>query len=143
MRRSAETKSDASFNGTSMSTARPRTLARDLAVSWARGRLPGARLVRGMTELRKSVMIPALVILAQDNAVVKPAQVKMARAALDWSLEDLAQKAGVHRNTISNFETGKFAGDPETLRKLQRALEAAGVEFTNGDHPGVRLKRKR
>jgi transcriptional regulator with XRE-family HTH domain len=88
-------------------------------------------------------MIPALVILAQDNTVVKPAQVKMARAALDWSLEDLAQKAGVHRNTISNFETGKFAGDPETLRKLQRALEAAGVEFTNGDHPGVRLKRKR
>jgi hypothetical protein len=28
---------------------------------------------------------------------------------------------------------------PEAADKLQRALEAAGVEFTNGKHPGVRL----
>jgi hypothetical protein len=27
------------------------------------------------------------------------------------------------------------------LDALQRALEAAGVEFTNGDRPGVRLIR--
>jgi len=67
----------------------------------------------------------------------------MARAGLDWSLDDLAQAAGVHRNTISNFETGKYAGDPDTLHKLQRALEKAGIEFTDGDAPGVRLKKKR
>ena len=76
--------------------------------------------------------------------VVNPAQVKMARAAIDWSLEDLAKAAGVHRNTISNFETGKYAGDPDTLAKVQKALEKAGVEFIeeNGGGPGVRLKRK-
>ena len=28
-----------------------------------------------------------------------------------------------------------------TIEALQRALEAAGVEFTNGDQPGVRLTR--
>jgi hypothetical protein len=27
------------------------------------------------------------------------------------------------------------------VRDLQQALEAAGVEFTNGDQPGVRLKK--
>ena len=64
-------------------------------------------------------------------------------AGLGWSLEDLAAAAGVHRNTISNFETGKYGGDPDTLAKMQRALEKAGVAFTNGDEPGVRLRKKR
>jgi transcriptional regulator with XRE-family HTH domain len=67
----------------------------------------------------------------------------MARAALDLSLSDLAKIAGVHRNTISNFETGKYAGDPKSLDKIRKALEKAGIEFTNGDSPGVRLKGKR
>jgi transcriptional regulator with XRE-family HTH domain len=67
----------------------------------------------------------------------------MARAALNWSLADLAVAAGVHRNTISNFETEKFAGDPVKLTAVQQALEAAGVEFIpeNGGGPGVRLRK--
>ncbi|POR41957.1 helix-turn-helix transcriptional regulator [Methylobacterium sp. V23] len=67
----------------------------------------------------------------------------MARAALNWSLADLAAAAGVHRNTISNFETEKFAGDPAKLAALQAALEGAGVEFIpeNGGGPGVRLRK--
>jgi hypothetical protein len=28
-----------------------------------------------------------------------------------------------------------------TIEALQRALEAAGIEFTNGDQPGVRLTK--
>jgi hypothetical protein len=28
-----------------------------------------------------------------------------------------------------------------TINALQRALEAAGIEFTNGDQPGVRLSK--
>ena len=72
---------------------------------------------------------------------MKPAQVRMARAALNWSLQQLAEAARVHRNTISNFETGKYAGDPQTVDAIRAALEAAGVEFTNGDQPGVRLRK--
>jgi transcriptional regulator with XRE-family HTH domain len=73
---------------------------------------------------------------------VKPAQVRMARAALNWSLQRLADAAGVHRNTISNFETGKYGGSEEALAAIHAALEAAGVEFIaeNGGGPGVRLK---
>lgn len=72
-------------------------------------------------------------------------QVKMARAALGWGVRDLAEKAGVTANTISRYENGADALG-ETLGKMQRALEAAGVEFIptgayQGDGgPGVRLR---
>lgn len=74
---------------------------------------------------------------------MKPAQVRMARAALKWSLQDLADAAKVHRNTITNFENEKYAGSQEALAAIRTALEAAGVEFIpeNGGGAGVRLKR--
>lgn len=75
---------------------------------------------------------------------MKPAQVRMARAALNWSLADLAEAAGVHRNTISNFETEKYAGSEEALAAIRAALEKAGIAFVeeNGGGPGVRLRKK-
>ncbi len=74
---------------------------------------------------------------------MKPAQVRMARAALNWSLADLAAASGVHRNTISNFETGRYGGSDEALAAIRAALEAAGVEFIapNGGGAGVRLRK--
>jgi DNA-binding XRE family transcriptional regulator len=57
-------------------------------------------------------------------------------------MERLAKAAGVHRNTIANFETEVYGADPATLQKMQRALEKAGIEFTNGDAPGVRLRKR-
>ena len=74
---------------------------------------------------------------------MKSAQVRMARGALNWSLADLAQASGVHRNTISNFETGRYDMNAENVAKVRSALEAAGVEFIqeNGGGPGVRLKK--
>jgi transcriptional regulator with XRE-family HTH domain len=70
---------------------------------------------------------------------------RMARALLNWSLDQLAAAAGVHRNTISNFETGKYAGDPGKLAAIRRALESSGVIFVdeNGEGAGVRLRRFR
>ncbi|RJG45588.1 XRE family transcriptional regulator [Mesorhizobium sp. DCY119] len=69
----------------------------------------------------------------------------MARAALNWSLANLAKAAGVHRNTISNYETEKFGGSEEALIAIRRALETAGVIFVdeNGEGPGVRLRKVR
>jgi hypothetical protein len=34
---------------------------------------------------------------------------------------------------------GGYAGTPATLAAIRRALEKAGVEFTNGKKPGVRM----
>lgn len=66
----------------------------------------------------------------------------MARAALRIGVRDLAVTSGVNAVTINRFETGRSGGRAETLRKIQTALEGAGVEFIdpNGGGPGVRLK---
>jgi transcriptional regulator with XRE-family HTH domain len=67
----------------------------------------------------------------------------MARAALNWTVRGLAEATGLHRNTITNIEVGRYAGDRETLSKIRKVLEAAGVEFIdeNGGGPGVRLRK--
>ncbi len=69
-----------------------------------------------------------------------PAQCRAARALLNWNQEKLAAAAQVSVNTVRNFETEKSAPQRSTLDVMRRALEAAGVEFTNGGQPGVRLK---
>jgi transcriptional regulator with XRE-family HTH domain len=76
---------------------------------------------------------------------MRPEQTRTARALLNWSLDQLAEASGVHRNTISNFETGKYGGDPEKLAALKHALESAGVIFVdeNGEGSGARLRRFR
>ena len=40
---------------------------------------------------------------------------------------------------VRNFENENSTPQRATLDVIQRALEAAGVEFTNGEQPGVRL----
>jgi transcriptional regulator with XRE-family HTH domain len=69
-----------------------------------------------------------------------PPQIRAARGLLNWTAQELAEKVGVHRNIISNIEAGRYAGDAETLAAIRRVLEGAGVEFTNGRWPGVRLR---
>jgi transcriptional regulator with XRE-family HTH domain len=69
-----------------------------------------------------------------------PLQLRMARAAVGWGVRELAAKAGVTANTVTRIENGADAKQ-STIEMLQRALEAAGIEFTNGDQPGVRLSK--
>ena len=72
---------------------------------------------------------------------MKAVQLRMARAAVGWGVRDLAKQAGVTANTVTRIENGADAKQ-STMDALQRALEAAGVEFTNGEQPGVRLSKK-
>lgn len=58
---------------------------------------------------------------------------------LGWSRKDLAQAARVAERTLIDFERGERRPYARTLADIQRALEAAGIEFTDGDAPGVRL----
>jgi transcriptional regulator with XRE-family HTH domain len=68
----------------------------------------------------------------------------MARAALNWNVRDLAEATSLHRNTITNIETGKYLGDEASLATIETVLRRAGVEFIdeNGGGPGVRLRKK-
>ncbi len=67
----------------------------------------------------------------------------MARAALNWTQNQLADASHVGIITIRNFELGKTQPNKSTLFLLRQAFEANGVEFTNGDAPGVKLRRPR
>ena len=67
-------------------------------------------------------------------------QLRMARAAIGWGVRELAKRAGVTANTVTRIENGADAKQ-STMDRLQHALEEAGVEFTNGDQPGVRLSK--
>jgi len=55
-------------------------------------------------------------------------QSRMARAALGWSLPDLAQRTGLHANTLAKFENGNDA-KRSTMEKLLMAFMREGVEF--------------
>ena len=69
-----------------------------------------------------------------------PVQCRMARAALGLGVRELAATAKVSVDTVARFERGDELKE-RTIDALQRALEAAGIEFTNGDQPGVRLTK--
>ena len=55
----------------------------------------------------------------------------MARAALGWSLDDAAAASRLSRRTILRVEQAKPVLF-ESMRKLRRAFEAAGVRFIDG-----------
>ena len=68
--------------------------------------------------------------------------VRAARGLIGWTQDQLAIHSGVPKRTIVRFELGEGATQHRTVTAIRGALEAAGVEFTNGDAPGVRLRPK-
>jgi len=74
--------------------------------------------------------------------MVTSAQVRAARGLLNWTVRDLAEKSGVHRNTVTRIETEATAPG-HSMAAVQAAFETAGVEFIpeNGGGAGVRLRK--
>ena len=74
------------------------------------------------------------------------AQIRAARALLNWSAVDLAQNSSVGVNTIRRAEVAKERTSLTAANDLaiRRALESSGVEFIdeNGGGPGVRLRKR-
>jgi transcriptional regulator with XRE-family HTH domain len=64
-------------------------------------------------------------------ALLMAHQLRAARSMLRWEQEQLAGAAGVAIGTIKRIEAmdGTIRAHLETVQKIQRALEAAGVEF--------------
>jgi transcriptional regulator with XRE-family HTH domain len=76
--------------------------------------------------------------------MVTSAQIRAARGLLNWTVRDLAARAGVHRNTVSRFETDETGGG-HAMSTMRLALEQAGVVFLDAEPetglgPGVRLR---
>jgi len=75
-------------------------------------------------------------------------QMKTARALLSWSQLQLSLRSDTSIHVVRTFEqTGRVMTvqrrpdltDP--LAAIRATLEKAGVEFTNGDAPGVLLRK--
>jgi transcriptional regulator with XRE-family HTH domain len=74
--------------------------------------------------------------------MITSAQCRAARGLLDWTQQELADKAGIGIVTVRQVEAGLSKPRRATLEVIKRAMEAAGIEFIdgNGGGPGVRLR---
>jgi len=75
---------------------------------------------------------------------MSPSQCRAARGLLKWTQPKLADVSGIGLSTINRYENETRPPRAEAVRKLQSALEGAGVEFlTEGASggPGVRMKK--
>lgn len=73
--------------------------------------------------------------------LISAAQCRAARALLDWSQPDLAEKCGMHVQTISSFESRSGSPTKKTLQKIAQTLENGGVEF--GPNEGVSIAKNK
>ena len=75
--------------------------------------------------------------------MITSGQIKMARAALGWSIDVLAEKTSISSRTIKRIEAtiGIPNATAANLKLIKQTLERAGVEFigTADEGPGVRL----
>lgn len=72
-------------------------------------------------------------------------QLKAARALIAMDQAELAKRAGLNVNTVRNMESagaGPIGGRTANIQAVQAALEDAGIQFLNGNEPGVRLKAR-
>lgn len=74
--------------------------------------------------------------------MMTPAQSRGARGLLGLSQGELARLSNLSESTIRDFEKGRRVPGVNNLAAVQRALEAAGVQFIdeNGGGAGVRLR---
>ena len=72
-------------------------------------------------------------------------QIRAARALVRWSARELAEKADLSLPTIQRLEAaeGVPSTSVQTLMSIKAALEQVGVEFTDGEAPGVRLRKRK
>ena len=86
------------------------------------------------TELMESVCWP------KPYFMITPAQCRAARGLLDWSQQDLADRAGVGIVTVRQFEAGVHEPRRATVQVVKQAFEAAGVEFLDPSNGGAGLR---
>jgi transcriptional regulator with XRE-family HTH domain len=61
------------------------------------------------------------------SSMLSPEQCRAARALLDWTQEELAERAGVSRSTVRGFENGQHELHRASTVVIRTALEQAGV----------------
>jgi predicted transcriptional regulator len=88
-------------------------------------------------------MIGEIRFLCEVLDMITSGQCRAARGILDWSQQELADRAQVGVVTVRLLEAAAHQPRRATLDVIRRCFEAAGVDFIdeNGGGPGVRLRR--
>ena len=77
--------------------------------------------------------------------MITSCQIRAARALVNWSARELAEKSGLGVATIRRMELadGVPSSSAQTLDFVRKVMESVGVEFIGPpeDGPGVRLIR--
>ncbi|PTS82958.1 MULTISPECIES: helix-turn-helix transcriptional regulator [unclassified Caulobacter] len=71
-----------------------------------------------------------------------PAQCRAARGLLNWSQAELAERAGVSRSTVKDFETGRHALHLSTERLLMAAIETGDVLLLPAGEAGAGVRMR-
>jgi transcriptional regulator with XRE-family HTH domain len=87
----------------------------------------------------KNNQIDATRLFWSFQSMITASQCRAARGLLNWTQQQLADVAHIGVATVRLFESEAIDTRRSTLALLRQAFELAGVEFTNGDQPGVRL----
>ncbi len=72
-----------------------------------------------------------------SEELIRSGQIRAARALIDWSQLDLAERAGLTQVTIANIENRKTRPSSLTIDKIRSVFEHQGVEFIGN---GVRRR---
>jgi len=83
---------------------------------------------------------PVEVQVSTENVEMTAAQCRAARSLIGLTQPQLAKAAGLGLSTVVDFERGRREVSADAKAALQGALEKR-VEFTNGEQPGVRLRK--
>ena len=67
-------------------------------------------------------------------------QIRAARALLDWTAGDLAEKSGVTRESISRIEADTVQAREDSVIKIEKAFDDHGIEFLSNE--GLRRKNR-
>jgi DNA-binding XRE family transcriptional regulator len=80
--------------------------------------------------------------LRRALGLLSAAQIRAGRHLADLSQADVAKATGLSLPTIKRAESEREVSvSDEAIASIRAAIEAKGVEFTNGDRPGVRMRK--
>ena len=69
--------------------------------------------------------------------MISPAQIRAARALLEWTRSDLCERSGVSLSTIADFERGRNKSLlTDNANKIIKAFKEANVVFFDADRNG-------
>ncbi|SEH87577.1 helix-turn-helix transcriptional regulator [Tardiphaga sp. OK245] len=78
-----------------------------------------------------------------NDPLITSAQVRAARAWLNWKQDELSERSGVSQRAIARYEQGRSVPRAETLAILRTTFEQAGIhfEFCGMKGTGIRIER--